>query len=256
MCQNENDIQNLIYYNQMMINHLNNANQMNYHIIQRMMGNNNINVNNNEITIKFESLNKIELSIQVKYDEKISSIIKKYKQLVYDLSNNKEYYFENKKINMDLTAAEQGLKNNCIIKVVESKKEMKDDDEEMLIKKKIDNSFKLRNGINILGKCNNKNCEYKGKEVTSYYNGEKFELVSNLYNIMCPYCSCIIIPKKIIFYKCNFIISGKKLDEEFVVPFALERIDINDNNYYYIFNPNSNNNNTYIELICQILIRY
>lgn len=157
---------------------------------------------------------------------------------------------------MDLTAAEQGLKNNCIIKVVESKKEMKDDDEEMLIKKKIDNSFKLRNGINILGKCNNKNCEYKGKEVTSYYNGEKFELVSNLYNIMCPYCSCIIIPKKIIFYKCNFIISGKKLDGEFVVPFALERIDINDNNYYYIFNPNSNNNNTYIELICQILIRY
>ena len=252
MCQNENDIQNLIYYNQMMINHLNNANQ----IIQGMMGNNNINVNNNEITIKFESLNKIELSIQVKYDEKISSIIKKYKQLVYDLSNNKEYYFENKKINMDLTAAEQGLKNNCIIKVVESKKEMKDDDEEMLIKKKIDNSFKLRNGINILGKCNNKNCEYKGKEVTSYYNGEKFELVSNLYNIMCPYCSCIIIPKKIIFYKCNFIISGKKLDGEFVVPFALERIDINDNNYYYIFNPNSNNNNTYIELICQILIRY
>ena len=61
--------------------------------------------------------------------------------------------------------------------------------------------------------------------MTSYYNGEKFELVSNLYNVMCPYCSCIIIPKKIIFYKCNFIISGKKLDGEFVVPFALERID-------------------------------
>ena len=257
MCQNENenDIQNLcnvINYNQMMINYLNNVNQMNYQFIQEMMGNNNNN-NNNEITIKFESLNKIVLSLQVKYDEKISSIIKKYKQLENDLSNNKEYYFENKKINMDLTAAEQGLKNNCIIKVVESKKEMKDDDEKMLIKKTIDNSFNLRNGINILGKCNNKNCKYKGKEVTSYYNGEKFELISNLYNVMCPYCSCIIIPKKIIFYKCNFIISGKKLDGEFVVPFALERIDINDNNYYYVFNPNSNNN-TYIELICQILI--
>ena len=231
MYQNENNIQNL--YNA--INYLNYVNQMNYQFIQEMMGNNNIN-NNNEITVKFESLNKIVLSLQVKYDEKISSIIKKYKQLENDLSNNKEYYFENKKINMDLTAAEQGLKNNCIIKVVESKKEMKDDDEKMLIKKTIDNSFNLRNGINILGKCNNKNCKYKGKEVTSYYNGEKFELVSNLYNVMCPYCSCIIIPKKIIFYKCNFIISGKKLDGEFVVPFALERIDINDNNYYYAFN--------------------
>ena len=260
MCQNDNDFQNLynaINFNQMMINYLNNVNQMNYQFIQGMIeNNNNVNNYNKEITIKFESLNKIVLSLQVKYDEKISSIIKKYKQLVYDLSNNKEYYFENKKINMDLTAAEQGLKNNCIIKVVESSKQMEDDDEKMLIKKKKDSSFNLRNGINILGKCGNKNCEYKGKEVTSYYNGDKFELVSNLYNIMCPYCSCIIIPKKIIFYNCNFIISGKKLDGEFVVPFALERIDINDNNYYYVFNPNSNNNNTYIELICQILIRY
>jgi hypothetical protein len=254
--ENENDIQNLynvINYNQRMINYLNNINQMNYQFIQGMLENNN---NNNEITVKFESLNKIVLSLQVKYDEKLSSVIKKYKQLVCDLSKNKEYYFEDKKINMELTVAEQGLKNNCIIKVVESNKEMEDDDEKMLIKKKRDSSFNLKNGINILGKCSNKNCEFKGKEVTSYYNDDKFELVSNLYNIMCPYCSCIIIPKKIIFYNCNFIISGKKLDGEFVVPFALERIDINDNNHYYVFNPNSNNNNTYIELICQILIRY
>ena len=254
--QNENDIQNLynvINYNQRMINYLNNINQMNYQFIRGMLENNN---NNNEITVKFESLNKIVLSLQVKYDEKLSSVIKKYKQLVCDLSKNKEYYFEDKKINMELTVAEQGLKNNCIIKVVESNKEMEDDDEKMLIKKKRDSSFNLKNGINILGKCSNKNCEFKGKEVTSYYNDDKFELVSNLYNIMCPYCSCIIIPKKIIFYNCNFIISGKKLDGEFVVPFALERIDINDNNHYYAFNPNSNNNNTYIELICQILIRY
>ena len=78
MCQNDNDIQNLynaINYNQMMINYLNNVNQMNYQFIQEMMGNNNIN-NNNEITVKFESLNKIVLSLQVKYGEKISSIIK------------------------------------------------------------------------------------------------------------------------------------------------------------------------------------
>lgn len=43
-------------------------------------------------------------------------------------------------------------------------------------------------------------CKYKGKEVTSYYNGEKFELVSNLYNVMCPYCSCIT------FYNIKIII--------------------------------------------------
>ena len=143
MFQNENEIQNLyniINNNQIMINYLNNVNLMNYQFIQRMMGNNNNNVNinnninNNEITIKFESMNKIVLSLQVNYDEKISSIIKKYKQLICDSSNNKEYYFENKKINVDLTAGEQGLKNNCIIKVVEINKEMEDEEEKTLIK--------------------------------------------------------------------------------------------------------------------------
>lgn len=162
--ENKNVIQNLyniINNNQIMINYLNNVNQINYQFIQRMMGNNNNNVNinnnvnNNEIKIKFESMKKIVLSLQVKYGEKISSIIKKYKQLMCDSSNNKEYYFENKKINVDLTASEQGLKNNCIIKEVEINKEMEDEEEKKLIKKKNDSSFNLRNGINILGKCSN-----------------------------------------------------------------------------------------------------
>ena len=108
-----------------------------------------------KIQIKFESMKKIVLSLQVKYGEKISSIIKKYKQLMCDSSNNKEYYFENKKINVDLTASEQGLKNNCIIKEVEINKEMEHEEEKKLIKKKNDSSFNLRNGINILGKCSN-----------------------------------------------------------------------------------------------------
>jgi hypothetical protein len=185
--ENKNVIQNLyniINNNQIMINYLNNFNQINYQFIQRMMGNNNNNVNinnnvnNNEIKIKFESMKKIVLSLQVKYGEKISSIIKKYKQLMCDSSNNKEYYFENKKINVDLTASEQGLKNNCIIKEVEINKEMEDEEEKKLIKKKNDSSFNLRNGI----------------------NDEKFELVSNLYNVMCPYCSCIT------FYNIKIII--------------------------------------------------
>jgi hypothetical protein len=148
--ENKNVIQNLyniINNNQIMINYLNNVNQINYQFIQRMMGNNNNNVNinnnvnNNEIKIKFESMKKIVLSLQVKYGEKISSIIKKYKQLMCDSSNNKEYYFENKKINVDLTSSEQGLKNNCIIKEVEINKEMEDEEEKKLIKKKNDSSL-------------------------------------------------------------------------------------------------------------------
>jgi hypothetical protein len=167
------------------------------------MGNNNNNVNinnnvnNNEIKIKFESMKKIVLSLQVKYGEKISSIIKKYKQLMCDSSNNKEYYFENKKINVDLTASEQGLKNNCIIKEVEINKEMEDEEEKKLIKKKNDSSFNLRNGI----------------------NDEKFELVSNLYNVMCPYCSCIT------FYNIKIIII-------YFIKFNYYNINYSKKNYF------------------------
>ncbi len=152
-------------------------------------------------------------------------------------------------INLDLTVSEQCLQNNCQIdvKVVDK----------ILVKQRKDNIFNdLKNGINIVGKCSNRNCNFKDQEVLSYRDEDKFELISNMYDVKCPHCSSIILPKKIAFYKCDFIISGKKVDGDFVVPFVLERKDINDNDNYYLFDPNHDKNTTYVELVCQILVKH
>ena len=127
-----------------------------------------------------------------------------------------------------------------------------------LFKKKIDNTFNdLKSGINIVGKCCNKKCRYNNQQVISNYDDDKFEFVSNLYNIVCPHCSSLIIPRKIAFYKCKFIISGKKVVGDNVVPFSFnDLIEINDNNYFYIFEPESDKDTTYIEILCQVFNKF
>ena len=256
-----NNINNMIMYNQYMINNqMNLINQMNNNLCQAIYGNNlnnnnnfnnfnNFNfANNDEINVKFKLLNHPTISTMIKLDEKVSSLITKYKQLLGESIDNKEFYFSNKKLNLDLTVAEHGLTNNCEIEVKE---------ETEFFKKKKEGIFNdLKSGINILGLCSNKKCSKYKQEVISYYDGDKFELISKLYDIMCPECSCIIIPKKIAVYKCNFVISGKKLDGNYVVPFSLKRVDINDNNYFYIFNPDYDKNTTYVELLCSLYDKY
>ena len=262
-CMNEiNNINNMLIQNQYLImNQMNLINQMNNRLFQDMNMNvnmdNNINfTNNNEINVKFKMLNQSTISTLIKLDEKIATLISKFKLLSGDTANNKEFYFSNKKLCEDLTVAEQGLTNNCEIQVKIVNNETHEEKSEFYKRKKEGIFNELKSGINVLGICSNKKCTKNNKEVISYYKDDKFELINNLYDIMCPFCSCIIIPKKIAFYKCNFIISGKKLDGEFVVPFALNRVDINDNDYFYIFNPDFDKNTTYIELLCNIYNKY
>ena len=257
---NINNINMMLMQNQYMImNQMNLINQMNNRLFQEMnINNNNINITNNDsINVKFKLVNQPTISTTIKYDEKISNLIKKYKILLGDTANNKEFYFSDKKLNVDLTVGEQGLTNDCEIEVKIINNEKQEEEKSEFYKRKKEGIFnELKSGINILGICSNKKCSKESHEVISYYEDVKFELISNLYDIMCPFCSCIIIPKKIAFYKCNFIISGKKLDGQFVVPFALKRTDINDNNYFYIFNPEYDKNTTYIELLCYIYEKY
>ena len=235
----------------------------------------NINMNNfnnipNGINITFKSPNQQPLTINTNYDEKLSSVVSKYKILINDSANNKDYYCCNKRIFLDLTVGEQGLTNYCEIEVREkntnennntnqnnNNSNSDNNDEENykgLFKKEKNNTFNdLKSGINILGKCCNKNCRFKDQQVISKCNEDKFEFVSNLYNVVCPHCSYIIIPRKIAFYQCRFIISGKKVTGDNVVPFSLNNIiEINDNKYFYLFDPENDKSTTYVEILCQV----
>ena len=93
-----NAVNQMILQNQYMImNQINYLNTMNNQLLQNMnmMGNNMNNFNNipNSINITFKSPNQQSLTININYDEKLSSVIPKYKRLINDSSNNKDYFF-------------------------------------------------------------------------------------------------------------------------------------------------------------------
>ena len=270
---NMNDINpmNQIFQNQYMINYLNNLNnQLWQNMNMNMMNNNMNNFNNvpNGINIIFKSQNQQSLTINANYDDKISSVVSKYKVLINDSSNNKDYYFSNKRIALDLTVGEQGLINNCEIEVRQKNNSENNNNSNImnkgeekfknLFKKKKNNYFNdLKSGINIIGKCSNKKCNFKDQQVISNCEQDKFEFVSNLYNVVCPHCSSIIIPRKIAFYQCSFIISGKKVVGDKVVPFSfIDIIEINNKNNFYLFEPENDKETTYIEIICQVFNKF
>ena len=230
--------------NNMNMGNMNNMNNMNNQYIPNM-GNNNIN-------LIFKCANQPSMTLQAKLDEKLSSVVKKYKVLICDNSDNKEFYYCNKKLCLDLTVAENGFTNNCEIEVktIEYEKE--------LVKKKKENIFnELKKGINIIGKCGNKSCRFEKQDVISFIEGKQFEVIKNYYSVLCPHCTSIIIPKKIAFYQCSFIISGKKVSGDYVVPFSLNNIiESKDENFFYLFDPEYDKSTTYVELNCQILNKY
>ena len=257
---NMNSMGNMNMGNMNMNNmNMNNMNMGNMNMNNMNMGNmNNMNnqymqnMANNNINLIFKCANQPSLTVQVKLDEKLSSVVKKYKVLICDNSDNKEFYYSNKKLCLDLTVAENGFTNNgeIEVKTIEHDKE--------LVKKKKENNFnELKKGINIIGKCGNKSCRSQGQDVISFIEEKQFEVIKNYYSVLCPHCTSIIIPKKIAFYQCSFIISGKKVSGDYVVPFSLNNIiESKDGNFFYLFDPEYDKNTTYVELNCQILNKY
>jgi len=99
---------------------------------------------------------------------------------------------------------------------------------------------KVTKGLNLFGKCINKNCEAYNKEVI-YKAGIniKFNFNSDKKEIKCPICSKNFIPNTMGFWKCEYQIKGEKLKNG-----DYEEIDINgketkgDDFEYY--DPNKN----------------
>ena len=76
----------------------------------------------NIINIQFERIGEIGdnriIIVYSKYSEKVYDLIQKYRVKANDWNLNEGFFYNDKKINPDLTLAEAGLCNNCIIKVV------------------------------------------------------------------------------------------------------------------------------------------
>jgi len=108
---------------------------------------------------------------------------------------------------------------------------------------------KVSIGLNLFGKCTNKNCQAFNKEVTYYADiNTKFDINNERKNIKCPICSKNFLPATMGFWKCEYQIKGEKFKNG-----EYEEININGketfgNNFEY-FDPISNETTYWASLI-------
>jgi hypothetical protein len=112
----------------------------------------------------------------------------------------------------------------------------------------------ISQGINIYGICKGRKCEVYEKEViVPLKNITKFDLVNKKYDLECPVCGGVIIPKTLGFHLCEYNIKGKKFINDKAESFETNgKADNNDSILY--FNPDKNGETIIIEL--QIEVKY
>ena len=109
----------------------------------------------------------------------------------------------------------------------------------------------LGTGINIFGICKGNSCQAYDKEVIVPINKGTLDLMNEKYDLKCPICSNIIIPKTVGFRNCKYKISGKKFENDKVENFSYTgRADSFEIKYY---NPEENGKALMIELKFEVL---
>ena len=107
-------------------------------------------------------------------------------------------------------------------------------------------------GINIFGICKVKKClAYKKEVICPLRTIKKFDLIKEKDDLECPECGGNIIPKTIGFHRCEYIIKGKKYDNDKIESFKFEGKAENKNAVQY-YNPDKNGETTLVELIIEI----
>lgn len=107
-------------------------------------------------------------------------------------------------------------------------------------------------GINIYGICKNKKCIAFNEEViVPLHNKKRFDLIEEKYDLECPECNNIIMPKTVGFYLCNYKIKGVKYQDDKKISFEFEGQAPKRNCIQY-FNPDKNGETTMVKLIIEV----
>ena len=109
-----------------------------------------------------------------------------------------------------------------------------------------------KKGINIYGICKGNNCIAKDKEVIVPIKKKNFDLINEKYNLICPICSNIIIPKTVGFRDCEYKIQGKKYQNNKIEDFCFTGRADNPGEIKY-YNPSDNGTALMIQLIFEVL---
>ena len=110
----------------------------------------------------------------------------------------------------------------------------------------------IAQGINIYGICKGKKCQAYEKEViVPLKNIKKFDLVNGKYDLNCPICEGVIMPKTLGFHLCEYKVKGKRFINDIVESFEInEKAEKNDSILYY--NPDTNGTTMIVELKIEV----
>jgi hypothetical protein len=108
-------------------------------------------------------------------------------------------------------------------------------------------------GINLIGICKGPKCKAYNKVVICPLEKKKnFDLIEEKDYMVCPKCKCLIIPKTIGFYSCEYKIKGKKYENDNIKSFELED-KASDKNSIKYFDPEKSGNAIFIQLIIEVI---
>ena len=226
--------------------------------------------NNYELSVFFRIEGPSELrplyTVGCFKNEKISEVIKRYRNLSNDNDESKKFIFNAKAIfNDSLTVEEIGLTSFASI-FVEPTKGIKGGGYPMLFsdvsKNKTKEIFFSKNaplyrkackGINIFGICHCKMCKAYKKEVIVRIKKKRFDLINEKDKLFCPECESLIIPKTVGFYLCKFKIYGKKIIDDQIENFENNIDEANNKKSLKYFDPELNGEIIMSELIFEVI---
>ena len=178
---------------------------------------------------------KFELTVDPNEKAKIIYKILKEKVGINYKYEHTKFYFNAKKINMNLTFFEIGIVNNSYIFLINTEhvqggevgscvKSIADPTKKAPVEWPTtkDGPFYLtiKNGINIFGFCQNKGCQAYKKEVCSPFGFGTFDLIEDLNSKSkkcpkCPACECLLLEVESCgFMNCEYQYIGKKYENK------------------------------------------
>ena len=108
-------------------------------------------------------------------------------------------------------------------------------------------------GLNICGDCKFRKCiAHKQEVIIPLESVRRFDLIKESENLECPSCGSIVSPKTVAFHLCRYKVSGKKYEDEKIMPFEFVGLANNKNAAQY-YDPIKNGKARIIDLIIEIL---
>ena len=200
-----------------------------------------------------------------KRNELFSTVIEKFKTDLRRLDSELKFYYNTITIDPNKTLQELNIRNMSPIIVEELYNVMgagfsinftdisKNIYEEHYFSETAPNYRIASKGINVYGICKGKKCKAYNKEVICPLIDKKiFNLLEEKDDLECPICRGLIVPKTLGFFRCEYRIKGKKLENDYNRPFELRDKASNKDSIRY-FNPDRNGKAMITELIVEVI---